>query len=423
MSFELMFDDRSAARVGGPELLEHDLNQYFPELLKCESSDELARLLVYKKIRCDAERVLNAVVLENLSEPRVSAGDKSGNIANFSVGCARGSDIHALAWNLERGIQFEGIADALESHNELKNKDVLLLTELDHGMARSGNRFVARELAARLGLNYAFAPVYIALQKGSGVEAEVEGENTASIHGLAMMSPWPMNNVHAVALPNGKDKMWGKEKRLGHLRAIVADIEHPSGAFRAVTVHLDVHCSRAHRRRQMKIILDHIDTLPPLPALIGGDWNTTTFNAQTARRAILGYWRRVMMGVGNVARNHFPHPDRYFERGLFLDLESRGFEYKKFNETGVGTLHYHIESIEKNTNLRDWVPEWCFKFIFWAAGRVGGGVSVRLDWFAGKGIRLADGSGPRTIAGLVNDEGVPLSDHDAICLDFMISRG
>jgi hypothetical protein len=127
------------------------------------------------------------------------------------------------------------------------------------------------------------------------------------------------------------------------------------------------------------------------------------------------------MGVGNVARNHFPHPDRYFEKGLFSDLQKRGYKYKQFNEAGVGTLHYHIESIEKNTNLRDWVPEWCFKFIFWAARRVGGGVSVRLDWFAGKGIEIARSSTPKTIRDLTTDDGIPLSDHDAITLDFRLS--
>jgi len=327
--------------------------------------------------------------------------------------------IHALAWNLERGIMIDGIFQALKNHPALRNKDVLLLTELDHGMARSGNRFVAREIAQALNLNYAFVPVYIPLQKGSGVEAEMEGENTLSIHGLATFSPYKMQNVHAVPLPNGKDKMWGKEKRLGWLQALVADIEHPAGTFRAVTVHLDVHCSRDHRRRQMQIILDHLETLPPLPTLIGGDWNTTTYNAQNATRAILGYWRRVMMGVKNVVKNHFPHPDRYFERALFAELTDRGYEYKSLNESGVGTLHYDVASIEKNTNLRDWVPEWCFPFIFWAAGRVGGTVSVRLDWFAGKGLKLAPGTSPQTIGELIDSEGRPLSDHDAIAVDLV----
>ena len=425
MPFEMLFNNPAAALTGGPEILKHDLNRHFPELLKCESSDELAASSVYPKIRDAAERILNAVVV---SEPSAVADGLTRRSSDTGAdpqppATAGGSDITALAWNIERGIQFDGIVDALGDHDQLKDKDVLLLTELDYGMARSGNRFVARELAERLQLNYAFAPVYIALQKGSGVEAEVSGDNTHSIHGLAMLSPWPLKKVHAVGLPNGKDKMWGKEKRLGHLRALIADIDHPSGEFRAVTVHLDAHCSRAHRQRQMRIILDHLDTLKPLPTLIGGDWNTTTFNSQNATRAILGYWRRVFMGVKNVVTNHYPHPDRYFERPLFSDLESRGYEYKQFNEDGVGTIHYHVESIEKNTNLRDWVPEWCFPFIFWAVNRVGGVVSGRLDWFAGRGVERAAGTSPQTIAGLATDAGVPLSDHDPITVDLILTVG
>jgi endonuclease/exonuclease/phosphatase family metal-dependent hydrolase len=304
----------------------------------------------------------------------------------------------------------------LKNHPQLKDRDVLLLTELDYGMARSGNRFVARELAHELHLNYAFAPVYIALQKGSGVESQVAGENTKSLHGLAMFSRYPLKNVHAVPLPNGKDKMLGKEKRLGHLRALIADVEHPAGVFRAVTLHLDAHSSRKHRRRQMRIVLEHLEALPVLPTLIGGDWNTSTYNSQTATRAILGYWRRVMMGPKRIAHHHFPHPDRYFEKDLFGELEKRGYDYKNLNNLGVGTLHYNVGSIEKNTNLRDWVPAWCFPFIFAAARYVGGRVSSRLDWFAGKGIKLK--GKPLTVSDLHDAENVPLSDHDAIALDF-----
>ncbi|HMS43927.1 MAG TPA: endonuclease/exonuclease/phosphatase family protein, partial [Pyrinomonadaceae bacterium] len=328
--------------------------------------------------------------------------------------------VSTIAWNIERGNIYEGIVDALKNHEKLKDKDVYLLTELDYGMARSKNRFVAQDLAKELKLNYVFAPVYIALQKGSGVVSEMDGENTKSIHGLAMFSKYPMKNVHAVALPNGKDKMWGKEKRLGYLRAIIADIEHPAGDFRAVTIHLDAHSSRKHRHVQMKIILDALDKLPKLPVILGGDWNTTTYNAQTANHAIAGYFWRVMMGVKNVVKNHLPHPDRHFEKGLFGELEQRGFEYKKFNESGAGTLHYDIESIEKNTNLADWVPAWCFPFIFWAAQRVGGKVSGRLDWFAGKDIEIK--GNPTTIGDLKDETGTPLSDHDAIGLDFMLLK-
>jgi endonuclease/exonuclease/phosphatase family metal-dependent hydrolase len=391
-----------------PTVLDHDLNKYFPELLKFETIEETENSEVYKKIRVDVERIMNAVVVENFNDIETK---RQSDKANF-VSC--------VAWNIERGNIFDGILEALKNHKQLQNKDLLLLTELDYGMARSKNRFVAQELAKELKLNYAFAPVYIALQKGSGVEAQVDGENTKSIHGLAMFSKFPMRNVHAIPLPNGKDKMFGNEKRLGYLRALVAEIEHSVGKFRAVTIHLDAHSSRKHRKLQMEIIVNHLKTLPEMPTIIGGDWNTTTFNSQTSTRAILGYFRRVAMGVRNVANNHYPFPDRFFERPMFAMLERQGFEYKRFNNLGTGTLHYELESVEKNTNLRDWVPEWCFPFIFWAARRVGKTISARLDWFAAKGIEIV--GEPKTIGNLKDGNGVPLSDHDAIALDFTIAK-
>lgn len=392
------------SQIDSPAVLEHRLERVFPELLVYESTAEMEKSAVYQTVKAEVERILNAVAQENFA-PR--------NLALTNV-------VQSLAWNIERGNRFEGIVDALKNHPRLKNKDLLLLTELDYGMARSGNRFVARELARELELNYAFAPVYIALQKGSGVEAKAAGENTKSLHGLAMFSKYPMRNVHAIPLPNGKDKMWGKEKRLGYLRALIADIEHPNGTFRAVTVHLDAHSSRKHRHLQMKIILDHLEALPELPIVIGGDWNTTTYNAQTANHAIAGYFRRVLMGVKNVVKNHYPHPDRYFEKNLFQELENRGFDYKNLNEIGVGTLHYDMENSAYNTNLGDWVPKWCFPFIFWAARRVGGRVSARLDWFAGKKINVA--GKPNTVGDLIDAENIPLSDHDAITLDFALNK-
>ncbi|MEZ5343995.1 MAG: endonuclease/exonuclease/phosphatase family protein [Pyrinomonadaceae bacterium] len=392
-----------------PEVLEHGLNPHFPELRKFESIESAENSSVYRKIEPQVLDILNSIVQESFSTASVDKIDR-----DF---------ITSAAWNIERGSFLDAIIDKLENHKDLREKDLYLLTELDHGMARSENRFVAREIAQQLNLNYAFAPVYIALQKGSGVESEVEGENKQSIHGLAMFSKYPLKNVHAVPLPNGKDKMIGKEKRLGYLRALVADIEHPLGTFRAVTIHLDVHCSRRHRELQVYLVLKHLETLPRLPTIVGGDFNTTTYNAQSATAAILGFWRRVMMGVNNVVKNHYPHPDRYFERGLFQEFIDHGFEYKQFNEDGAGTLHYDMENAAYNTNLGDWVPKWCFPFIFWAARKVGGKFSLRLDWFFGRNINIAKGATPKTIRKLTDSNGTPLSDHDAIALDFVLRNG
>ena len=391
-----------------PSVLEHDLNQHFPELLKFNSIRKAEKSEVYQKISGKVLEILNAVVQEDFA-PKVSLEE----LAKAT------ESVKTVAWNIERGSIFEGILNTLAGHENLKNKDLYLLTELDYGMARSGNRFVAQEIAKELKLNYAFAPVYIALQKGSGIEAQAEGENEQSIHGLGMFSKYPLRNVHAIPLPNGKDKMEGKEKRLGYLRALIADVEHPAGTFRAVTVHLDVHCSRKHREMQAKIILNHLERLTRLPTIIGGDFNTTTYNAQNATAAILGFWHRVMMGVKNVAKNHYPHPERRFERGMFEEFFNHGYEYKNFNELGVGTLHYDMENAAYNMNLGDWVPKWCFPFIFWASRKAGGKFSLRLDWFFGRKIELAENAKPQTIGNLVDEKGTPLSDHDAIAIEFV----
>lgn len=392
-----------------PEVLNHDMNPYFEELLGFERIEKAERSAAFKKIEPTVLAILNSVVQEEFAENLDNSGREKTRVS-------------AAAWNIERGSYLAGIIDKLKSHKDLRNKDLYQLTELDYGMARSDNRFVAQEIAKELKLNYAFAPVYICLQKGSGVEAEVSGENKQSIHGLATFSKYPLKNAHTVILPNGKDKMEGKEKRLGYLRALIADVEHPHGTFRAVTVHLDVHCSRKHRERQVALILDHLETLPRLPTIFGGDFNTTTYNAQNATRAILGFWHRVLMGVKNVAKNHYPHPDRKFERGLFEEFFNHGYEYKQFNEDGVGTLHYDMENAAYNTNLGDWVPAWCFPFIFWASRKVGGKFSLRLDWFFGRRIELAPDSLPKTIANLTTRDGTRLSDHDAITLDFVIPK-
>lgn len=386
-------------------VIHHKMSDFFDDLARFSSTKELQSSPLYKSLRPEIERILNSLVREDFADVN-------------SVKSKSHESVKAIAWNIERGIKLEGIIKTLQEHAELKESDLLLLTELDNGMARSGNKNVAREIAESLNLNYAFAPCYIALNKGSGVEAFIDGENTLALHGNALMSRYPILNAHSLALPNGKDKMKGKEKRLGCLRAVIADIDHPSGMFRAVSLHLDAHSTQSHRHRQIKIVLDHLDKIAPrLPVIIGGDWNTTTFNSSRAFFSIMGYFRRVLMGVRNVIQNHYPHPDRWFERKLFRELTSRGYDYKNLNEHGVGTLHYDMKDIAQNTNLGDWVPQWCFWFIFWAMKKNNGRCSLKLDWFTGKDIRLAPKTKPKVIGNLRDETGV-LSDHDAIVLEF-----
>ena len=391
-------------RIDAASALDHTLAPHFPELARFNSTRELRASRLYAELRPEIERTLDGVVCEDF------AGVRTGEAASY---------VRATAWNVERGKRLPGVVRALGEHPDMNLSDVLLLTELDHGMARTGNLFVAREIAASLRLNYVFAPCYLALNKGSGLEARAEGENTLALHGNALFSRWPIERAHSFALPNGKDKMRGTEKRLGSQRAVVADVLHPLGTFRAASVHLDAHSTQAHRQRQMSLLLEHLSRLTPqLPVLVGGDWNTTTYNSRRAVYTIAGFFRRVAMGVGNFIENHYPHPDRWFERKLFREIERRGYSYRELNATGAGTLHYDVTDIAANTNMGDWIPGWCFWFLNRALAPHGGRCSLKLDWFAGQNIAPAGDLGPRVVGGLRDEEG-PLSDHDAIVLDFL----
>jgi len=124
------------------------------------------------------------------------------------------------------------------------------------------------------------------------------------------------------------------------------------------------------------------------------------------------------MGVRHVVANHYPHPERWFERRLFRELEERGYEYKKLNKPGECTLHYNLSDIVTNLNMGEWLPQWCFWFINWALRQVGGTCSLKLDWFAGKDIKRCGEMA--VVAGLRDNEGNrPVSDHDPIVLSFV----
>jgi endonuclease/exonuclease/phosphatase family metal-dependent hydrolase len=391
--------------------LAHDLGPHFRELARFHSTKALEASPLYARLRPEVERVLDGV----------DRGDFR-RVGGETVAPDAGA-VRATAWNIERGIRLDEIVRVLGRHEVMRGSDVLLLTELDYGMARSGNRHVAREIAEGLGMAYAFAPCYVNLSKGSGLESGAEGENAEALHGNAVLSRWPIRNAWSIALPNGKDKMRGREKRLGSQRAVVCEIEHPAaGRFRAVSLHLDAHSSQAHRARQMKVVLDFVEGLgPALPVVIGGDWNTSTYNSRRAVYAIAGFFRRVLMGVGHVIENHYLKPERWFERGLFRELERRGYAYAPLNEPGAGTLHYDVKDLAANTNMGEWVPRWCFWWIEWALKDHGGRCSLKLDWFAGSGIEPDPHAPPRVIGRLKGGGGEVLSDHDPIVLDFHLA--
>jgi len=380
-------------------LIREDIAPHFPEFLRCGSSADLKSLSSYRAIEPDIHSVLD----------RLYCGDFTDDAAP-----AR-SRYRFVAWNLERGIELTGQLQALQTDPRLADADVYLVTEADMGMARSDNRAVAQEIARELGLYYSFAPCYLNLSKGAGIERQAAGENELGLHGNALLSRYPIRNACAIHLKNGIDMMAGREKRLGRQAALAAEIEFPNYRATAVSVHLDANSSQAHRSRQMG---DVIESLPQeLPIILGGDWNTSTYNSSRALYAIFGFWLRVFMGADNVILNHYLHPENRFERRLFELLEAHGFEYCRSNRMGEPTIRYDVDDRKTRLNLGEWVPNWCFAFMRWALRNHGGTCPLKLDWFATRGARVEN---PIIVEGLRSGEGRPLSDHAAIGVDLVV---
>src|ERR1039458_8407000 len=210
-------------------------------------------------------------------------------------------------------------------------------------------RRLARDLARALGMHYAFVPCYLNLTKGSGIEQDLRGSNDLGLHGNALLSRYPMGNVRPVFLENGVDIMASREKRIGRQAAVAADIRFPNGTITAVSVHLDAQSTQRHRYRQLRDVLDSVGAAQAV--VVGGDWNTSTYNSSRALHAILGFWLRVLMGVDNVIRNHYLHPYRRFERDLFRLLEERGFDYRESNRLGEHTVSYDVEDLRATKAL------------------------------------------------------------------------
>ncbi len=376
------------------------IKPHFPVLARCRSWRELEAHPVYRSIE--------PLIRDVLAAPET---------ADYRLEAAPARPRYRfLAWNVERGTEIEGQIRAFRQHPYLSSCDVLLLTETDIGMARSGNHHVAQTLARELGFAYVFVPTYLNLTKGSGAEFDLPGENEIGLHGDAILSRYPIRNPRGIQMRNSMDKIAGREQRLGCPTAVAADIDFPNYAVTAVSVHLDAQSSQNHRRDQMREVLDALDAIetPRLPVVLGGDWNTSTYDSTSAFPAIAGFWLRVFMGVDHVIRNHYLHPERLFERELFELLESRGFDFRNCNVDGEYTVSYDVENPSKRKSLGDWVPGWCFAFIRWALRNHGGKCPLKLDWFATRGARV---EAPVVIHDV--REGWPLSDHDPLGIDVL----
>src|SRR5690349_8017058 len=133
-----------------------------------------------------------------------------------------------VTWNIEKGKRWNLLEECL-AHASIRSADILCLNEVDDGMARSGNRRVAYEIADRLGMQVVFGPAFKELTKGFGDELFVPDENTTAMQGNATLSRFPVREFENVLLPSCFDHSTRPDKRMGDRHALIARLDCGSG--------------------------------------------------------------------------------------------------------------------------------------------------------------------------------------------------
>ncbi|MBY6160369.1 endonuclease [Mameliella alba] len=271
------------------------------------------------------------------------------------------AEISVVAWNLERCLFPKDSA----AHIAPRTPQIVLLSEMDHGMARTKQRHPTEEMAAELGMTYAYGVEFFEMDLGGPTERPFceDDFNARGWHGNAILSKVPFDKVTMIRLDdhghwftpdNGADP---GQPRLGGRNAMAAVVPTEAGPLCVVSTHLESNSGPAHRETQFTRLMDAVDEFAPdMPVLIGGDLNTG---------------------------NHVPPDYDWRSETLFAAAEARGYDWSMTAEgmttrPSLITLHPARQ--------------------------------MKLDWFCARGLT---GLEKAVIPSLdANDR--PLSDHDAV---------
>lgn len=302
---------------------------------------ELKQLYDSEKLPQSLEVKLNRL----LKQPVVNNSFRSESPLRFTRSSKIGEFLRVVHWNIERGLEFDAIEAVFKGEKELlalldnekfppdsakrreilkeaallREADVIVLNEVDWGVKRTDYRNVAADLAARLGMNYAFGVQFVELSPIQ-IKGEVIAENQSErevldlievdparyigLQGIAILSRFPLENVRlmpfehqpydwyksekkgASLLEKGKRELSKRvflEKILPEVRrggrttlfAEIVDPRFPEGRVTIAATHLENRTKPADRHKQLKELLTNIKEIGH-PVILAGDMNTST---------------------------------------------------------------------------------------------------------------------------------------------------
>ena len=289
-------------------------------------------------------------------------------IVNRPARPARGT-LKAIVFNARTGAHFEGILACLR-RPPLADADLILLCEADWHLMRSFDRKFAAELAAELGMSFAYGPEF-AMRRPPGAPPAFLGN--------AILSSAPLADSRTIALP-AAGMSRGNVRLMGQPRALIATAAFGGRQLTIAVAHLHSRWTPAGRARQMAPVLEHLAGPGAAGAtILGGDLNTTTTGLATAYD--------FAMIAARIARHprRFRYPERY--EPLFADLARAGFEVRGANVPGRPTFTFN----------RMIPPP----------------LRPKLDWIALRGLEPIPRSA-RVVAARASFFGPRVSDHDFV---------
>lgn len=260
-------------------------------------------------------------------------------------------------WNLERCLfPAESAAKIATTGAQL-----VLLSEMDKGMARTAQAHTTQEVADSLGMGFAYGVEFIELGLGSETERDFcrDNHNALGFHGNAILAQ-AMERPFLLRLAGARQ--WflqgGDQPRMGERMAIGAMIPTEAGPMVAISTHLESNADAPARAAQVAGLIDALEAgFPGLPVIIGGDLNTGNH--------IGGNWR---------------------DETLFALAATRGF-----------AAHGGPEG--QMTTRPSLITRWPDR-------------AMKLDWFLTRGVQVERS----WIEPSPDGNGRPLSDHDMVVL-------
>jgi endonuclease/exonuclease/phosphatase family metal-dependent hydrolase len=245
-----------------------------------------------------------------------------------------GRNLKLLNWNIERGLQFSGIAKVIES----EKPDICILQEADLNARRTGHRNVSEELARMFQINYVFGVEFQELGQGS--------EGAPAYHGQAVLSALPIRSSYILRFINQSDfwqprwylPNWGTlQRRLGGRMALVSEIEAGGTTLVVYNVHFESRGHESLRLLQLEEVLaDSNRHWPGIPLILAGDFNTKSHASPLIKRLDEAGFRNTSGGKTEATNPKGASLDWIFVRGPLR------FENGKVHHEIVASDHYPI---------------------------------------------------------------------------------